>query len=365
MIRRGVRVRGKPLTLVEREEIFRGLAEDLSARTIAARLGRDPSVISREIARNGGRDRYRAHEAAERTEAAALRPKPRKLESNRRLRDAVAAGLEHDWSPAQIAGRLRREHPDDEGMWVSHETIYQALYLQSRGELATQLKLALRTGRATRIPRDSTPTKQTRINGMVAISERPQEATDRTVPGRWEGDLITGQRGKSQIATRAERVSRFTKLVRVPYDRTAGPGRRPPVDRGRAPARGSTPLTDLGPGHRDGHADYLPGRQESQESQENCRTGSVEGSEHPKPQRFRHWRLQAVPTLVNTARCQARSAASNTMPLAARVDPTATLPPPVRQYFARTHRVYARPIPGSRYYAPGPRTPRYCDRTWR
>jgi IS30 family transposase len=193
----------------------------LSARQIGARLGRDGSVISREIARNGGRSGYRAHRAAERAEQMARRPKARKLEADRRLHDAVAAGLARDWSPEQIAGRLRVDHPDDEAMRVSHETIYQALYLQARGELATQLKLALRTGRAERVPRGSTRPKQARIAGMVNISERPPEVADRAVPGHWEGDLIIGKRGKSQVATLAERVTRFTKLVRVPYDRTA------------------------------------------------------------------------------------------------------------------------------------------------
>jgi transposase, IS30 family len=209
------------LTLVEREEISRGIAENVSARTIGARLGRDPSVVSREIARNGGRSGYRAHRAAERAEQMVRRPKARKLEANQQLHGAVAAGLAADWSPGQIAGRLRVDHPDDEAMRVSHETIYQALYLQARGELATELKLALRTGRAERVPRGSTRPKQARIAGMVNISERPPEVADRAVPGHWEGDLIIGKRGKSQVATLAERVTRFTKLVRVPYDRTA------------------------------------------------------------------------------------------------------------------------------------------------
>ena len=209
------------MSFEEREEISRGIAESLSARAIARRLCRSPSVVSREIDRNGGRSNYRAHRAAERAERTARRPKTRKIEANRRLHDAVAAGLAQDWSPEQIAGRLRVDHADDEAMRVSHETIYQSLYLQARGELATELKLALRTGRAERVPRAGTRPKKARIAGMVNISERPPEVEDRAVPGHWEGDLIIGKGGKSQIATLAERTTRFTKLVRVPYDRTA------------------------------------------------------------------------------------------------------------------------------------------------
>jgi transposase, IS30 family len=209
------------LTFEEREEISRGIAENKSSRVIARRLGRTASVVSREIDRNGGRANYRAHDAAERAETMARRPKRRKLEANRRLHEEVAAGLAQDWSPEQIAGRLRVEHPDDEAMRVSHETIYESLCLQARGELATELKLALRTGRAERAPRANTRPKKARIAGMVNISERPPEAEDRAIPGHWEGDLIIGKGGKSQIATLAERTSRFAKLVRVPYDRTA------------------------------------------------------------------------------------------------------------------------------------------------
>jgi IS30 family transposase len=214
-------VRGKVLTVEERDDILRGICENLSARAIATRLGRTQSVISREITRNGGRDGYRVHAAQQRYETLKTRPKERKLEKNQRLHDTVAEKLRDDFSPEQISGRLKEDYPDDPGMHVSHETIYQALFLQARGELRTQLKLALRTGRAQRVPRGSTRPKQARIAGMVNISERPAEAEDRAVPGHWEGDLIIGKGGKSQVATLVERHSRFVMLARIPYDRCA------------------------------------------------------------------------------------------------------------------------------------------------
>jgi IS30 family transposase len=215
-------VRGKVLTVEERDEVLRGICEDLSDRSIAVRLGRHQSVISREITRNGGRNNYRVHAAQERCERLKARSKPRKLERDQRLHDAVAEGLRDDFSPAQVSGRLKEDYPDDPGMRVSAETIYQALFLQARGELRTQLKLALRTGRAQRVPRGSTRPKQARIAGMVNISERPAEVADRAVPGHWEGDLVVGTGGKSQVATLVERHSRFVMLARIPYDRCAG-----------------------------------------------------------------------------------------------------------------------------------------------
>jgi transposase, IS30 family len=184
-------VRGVALCVDEREEISRGVAENLSGRMIAVRLGRDPSVVSREIARNGGRGSYRAHVAQERADVLVARPKAFLLESNARLHHVVAAGLVLDWSPQQISARLVEDHPDDLELRVSHETIYQTLYLQARGELRTELKLALRKGRTMRVPQGSTRPKQARIAGMVNISERPAEAEDRAVPGHWEGDRAT------------------------------------------------------------------------------------------------------------------------------------------------------------------------------
>ena len=149
------------------------------------------------------------------------RPKALKLEECRRLHDAVNEGLRQKWSPEQISKRLEVEYPDDPEMRVSHETIYESLYLQARGELRTELKLALRTGRARRVPRDRVQVAKGQITGMVNISERPPEASDRAIPGNLEGDLIIGKGGKSQIATLVDRKSRFTILVKIPYDRTA------------------------------------------------------------------------------------------------------------------------------------------------
>jgi IS30 family transposase len=214
-------VRGRPLSVEDREEIFAGITRNLSDRVIASGLGRCQSVISREITRNGGRAGYSPSAATARCALMAGRPRPRKLEACRRLHDEVAGGLARCWSPRQISARLRADHRDDEAMRVSHETIYQALYLQARGQLRTELKVALRTGRAVRRPRGSTRPKQARIADMVNIVERPAEAADRAVPGHWEGDLIIGKAGKSQVATLVERTTRFTLLVRVPYDRTA------------------------------------------------------------------------------------------------------------------------------------------------
>lgn len=131
------------------------------------------------------------------------------------------AGLAEKWSPKQISERLREEHPGDLEMRVSHETIYECLYLQARGELRTQLKLALRQGRTRRVNRSRMSSTRVKITSTVSISERPKEAEDRAVPGFWEGDLIIGKGNKSQIATLVERMTRFVMLVRIPYDRNA------------------------------------------------------------------------------------------------------------------------------------------------
>ena len=214
-------MRGTVLVAEERESISRGIAAGDSFRAIGKLLNRDHSVVSREVERNGGRSAYRVIPAQRRADEQRARPKPRLLEANTVLHDVVNAGLKQDWSPQQISKRLREDYPDDDTMRVSHETIYECLYLQARGELRTQLKIALRQGRTCPVSRSRTAVARGKIRDMINISERPVEAEDRAVPGFWEGDLIIGKGGKSQVATLVERASRFTMLVRIPYDRTA------------------------------------------------------------------------------------------------------------------------------------------------
>jgi IS30 family transposase len=212
---------GTEILAEEREVISRELAGGRSYRSIGRLLNRDHTVVSREVARNGGRSAYRAIPAQRQADENRARPKQRLLEENRVLHDAVNSGLEQKWSPKQISKRLRQDFPDDDTMRVSHETIYQCLYLQARGELRTQLKLALRQGRTRRVNRSRTTVATGKIIDMVNVSERPVKADDRAVPGFWEGDLIIGKGGKSQIATLVERTSRYVMLIRIPYDRTA------------------------------------------------------------------------------------------------------------------------------------------------
>jgi transposase, IS30 family len=209
------------LRFEEREIISRELCCGSSARVIGVVLGRHHSTVSREIERNGGCDRYRAVEAQRNCDERRGGPKARKLEVSSRLHDAVREGLVQRWSPQQISKRLREEHPEDESRRVSHETIYECLYLQARGELRTQLKLALRQGRTRRVNRSRTAVTRGKIRDMINISERPKDAEDRAVPGFWEGDLVIGKGNKSQIATLVERTTRFVMLVRIPYDRNA------------------------------------------------------------------------------------------------------------------------------------------------
>ncbi|WP_329460742.1 IS30 family transposase [Streptomyces sp. NBC_01497] len=204
------------LTRAEREEISRGLACGDSMRQIARDLGRSASTISREIARNKGRAKYRAADAEDRAWDRARRRKPCLLAQNTQLRDFVAGRLAEDWSPEQIAGHLRRHHASASGMRVSHETIYKSLFIQARGVLAKKLQQHLRTRRPTRRSVHNTVSGQWRsqIKDAVSIRERPAEANDRTVPGHWEGDLIVG-RGVTQIATVVDRATRFTVLVQL------------------------------------------------------------------------------------------------------------------------------------------------------
>jgi IS30 family transposase len=241
---------GRYLSLAEREEIAEGWAAGLGKAEIARRIGRHRSTVGRELKHNQavghprrpplpdgqrrrpgprpgtnrGRDRpqhervrYRPSLAQAKAEAAARRPKPRKLAGNPELTARVQAGLTARWSPEQIARTLRRDFPDRPEMWVSHETIYQELYVQTRGELRRELTRCLRTGRALRRPRRLPDQRRARrIPDKVMISQRPAEADDRAVPGHWEGDLIIGKDGDSAIGTLVERSTRFVMLLHLP-----------------------------------------------------------------------------------------------------------------------------------------------------
>jgi IS30 family transposase len=253
---------GRYLSFAEREEISVCRAQGLGVREIARRVGRAPSTISRELRRNaatrsGGLE-YRATTAQWHAERAARRPKTAKLATNAALRSyvqdrlagAVAApggtmvagpsvawkGRRHGrrgprrwaraWSPQQIAERLRLDFPDDGAMRISHEAIYQALYVQGRGALRRELTACLRTGRALRVPRARTRGRgKSHVGPEVMISERPAEAADRAVPGHWEGDLILGL-GSSAIGTLVERKTRFTMLLHLPRLPGHGEGAR-------------------------------------------------------------------------------------------------------------------------------------------
>src|SRR6476659_2455451 len=244
-------VSGRYLSFTEREEIAVLLAGGSGVRGIARQLGRAPSTISRELQRNAaigrGRVEYRASTAQRHADRRARRPKPAKLAVNPQLRayvqDRLAGAVQRpegsvagpqvgwrgrrhgprkdrrwgtSWSPEQIAGRLRVDFPDDESMRISHEAIYQSLYIQGRGALRRELTACLRTGRALRAPRNrASKGNRSFVTDDVLISERPAEVADRAVPGHWEGDLILGT-DRSAIGTLVERSSRFTMLLHLP-----------------------------------------------------------------------------------------------------------------------------------------------------
>ena len=231
------RPRGRYLCLEERVEIQIGIRLGWSVRKIARGMGRHPSTVLREIRRNSA-DRYRsrklrrlaaatagrrgycpvrAQRRAERVASAAVSGRPRKIAANPLLRARIQELLDEDHSPEQVSAQLRLEHPDEVGWQVSHETIYQAVYVQGRGELRRDLHRRLRTGRALRKPRRKAGERRGRIPDMVNVSDRPAEAADRAVPGHWEGDLILGStRSKSAIGTLVERASRFVMLLHLP-----------------------------------------------------------------------------------------------------------------------------------------------------
>jgi transposase, IS30 family len=216
------------LSFEEREEVALLRAEGRGVREIARALGRSPSTISRELRRlklsptRAHRHVYRASTAQADADAKAQRPKDAKLATNLRLRREVQDRLKKNHSPEQIAQRLREDFPDDPEMWVSHETIYQALYVQGRGALKRELVKHLRTGRAMRHPRRNPQERRGRIPNMVNISERPKEVEDRAMPGDWEGDLILGStESGSAIGTLVERATGFTMLLHLAGDHTA------------------------------------------------------------------------------------------------------------------------------------------------
>jgi transposase, IS30 family len=207
------------LRLADREEISLGLRGGETFTAIAARLGKATSTVSREVAANGGRRDYRAWRAHQRARAQARRPKPFKL-SCASLAAKVTDWLRQWWSPQQISHRLRMEFTDDPMMHVSHETIYQSLFVQGRGELRRELARCLRTGRIKRRPRRGSGGVG-QLRDMVMIGARPAEAEDRAVPGHWEGDLIIGKDCRSAVGTLVERTSRYVMLLHLPDGRRA------------------------------------------------------------------------------------------------------------------------------------------------
>ena len=233
----------RSLSLTERERILAGISRGDSIRQIARSIGRAPSTVQRELRRNRGRSAlyrprhptkpahkpvsYSPSQAQARADARLARPKLRKVETNTRLAFQVTSRLKLGHSPVQIMQRLRMDFPDNPEMQISHEAIYQSIYVQGKGELRKELAACLRSGRAQRMPRARAQRRAVdaygrgKIPGMVMIAERPAEVEDRAVCGHWEGDLIIGKHGESQIGTLVERSSRFVILLHLPERRDA------------------------------------------------------------------------------------------------------------------------------------------------
>lgn len=210
--------RANALTIDDRELIWLGIREKVSDAEIGRRIGRHRGVVGREITKNGGREGYRPFRAQDRADRAACRIRDPWWVTRPWLWDIVFdLMVSQAWSPQQVAASLKRDHPQDAEWWVSHESIYQALYVQAKGELKDQVKQALRSGRIRRRPQSKTARhgNKGRLREMVMISERPPEAEDRAVPGHWEGDLIIGKNGKSAVGTLVERATRYGMLIKV------------------------------------------------------------------------------------------------------------------------------------------------------
>lgn len=211
-----MKINYRRLTLAEREKISQGLWADEHFSHIAKRLGRHASSISREVWQNVKRKR-RSYSAIKAQEAAGERKRKagrkKKLEANLELRDYVCRKLKQEWSPEEIAMRLKMDYADDMTMRISHEAIYQYLYCLPKGELKKDLMRGLRRKRKRRLSRQSVHDRRQRIPDLISISERPEEIKDRTVPGHWEGDLIIGKRINSALGTLVERTTRLTLLV--------------------------------------------------------------------------------------------------------------------------------------------------------
>jgi IS30 family transposase len=214
-------VRRHQRTLADREEISRGLAMGLEQKEIAASIGRSESVVSREISRHGGRAKYRAHRADEEAKISRARPKDRKLDEDPRLRERVMSDMRKNWSPEQVAGRLRYERSRGEtDLSVSHKAIYTWIYALPKGELAA-MGIALRSGRERRKPRGRKASPGARIVGMVSIEDRPKEVEGRKVPGHWEGALVIGKQGRTAMGTLVERKTRYFVPIALPDGRDA------------------------------------------------------------------------------------------------------------------------------------------------